>query len=88
MNFLIAVLIGAVIGVIGWFLLRQRRADAVWLAPVLGIAAALVASVIATIFGRPGYGYKEAILQVVLAVLAVGGLYVLTMRSGTTESAK
>ena len=88
MNFLIAILIGAVIGAIGWFFLRGRRADAVWLAPVLGIVGALVASVIATMFGDPGYGAKEATLQVVLAALAVGGLVVLTMRSGSVSSGR
>jgi uncharacterized membrane protein YeaQ/YmgE (transglycosylase-associated protein family) len=86
MNFVIAILIGAVVGAIGWFFLRGRRADAVWLAPVLGIVGALVASVLATMFGDPGYGVKEATLQVVLAVLAVGGLVVLTMRSGSVSS--
>jgi len=86
MNFLIAILIGAVVGALGWFVLRGRRADAVWLAPVLGIVGALVASVIATIFGDPGYGVKEATLQVVLAVVAVGGLAVLSMRGGSVSS--
>ena len=86
MNFVIAILIGAVVGAIGWFFLRGRRADAVWLAPVLGVVGALVASVLATMFGDPGYGVKEATLQVVLAVLAVGGLVGLTMRSGAVSS--
>jgi uncharacterized membrane protein YeaQ/YmgE (transglycosylase-associated protein family) len=86
MNFLIAILIGAVVGAIGWFVLRGRRADAIWLAPVLGIVGALVASVIATVFGDPGYGPKEATLQVVLAIAAVGGLAVLTMRGGSVTS--
>jgi uncharacterized membrane protein YeaQ/YmgE (transglycosylase-associated protein family) len=84
MNFLVAIVIGAVVGAIGWFLIRDRRADAVWLAPVLGVAGALVASVLATILGKPGYGIKEAILQVALAVAAVGGLAVLAMRGGSS----
>lgn len=88
MNFLIAIVIGAIVGVIGWFLIRERRADAVWLAPTLGVVGALVASVIATIFGDPGYGWKEATLQVVLAVLAVGGLAVLTMRGASASSGR
>jgi uncharacterized membrane protein YeaQ/YmgE (transglycosylase-associated protein family) len=87
-NFVIAIVIGAVVGAIGWFVLRGRRADAVWLAPVLGVVGALVASVVATIFGDPGYGPKEATLQVVLAVAAVGGLAALTMRGGSVTSGK
>jgi uncharacterized membrane protein YeaQ/YmgE (transglycosylase-associated protein family) len=88
MNFLIAVVIGAAVGVIGWFLIRQRRADAIWLAPLSGIVGALLASVLATMFGQPGYGIKEAGLQVVLAVLAVGSLVAMARRGSTTASAK
>jgi uncharacterized membrane protein YeaQ/YmgE (transglycosylase-associated protein family) len=87
-NFVIAIVIGAIVGAIGWFVLRGRRADAVWLAPVLGIVGALVASVLATMFGDPGYGPKEATLQVVLAAVAVGGLAALTMRGGSVTSGK
>lgn len=88
MNFLIAIVIGAIVGAIGWFVLRGRRADAVWLAPVLGIVGAVIASVLATMFGDPGYGPKEATLQVVLAAAAVGGLAALTMRGGSVTSGK
>ena len=80
MNFVWAIIIGAIIGVVGWYLVKDRQPNAVWLSPVLGIVGAVVASIIAAIVGKPGYGIKEALLQVVLAVIAVGVLVVMAMR--------
>jgi uncharacterized membrane protein YeaQ/YmgE (transglycosylase-associated protein family) len=81
MNFVIAIVIGAVIGAIGGFVLRQRSASALWMAPVAGVVGALIASALASAFGDPGYGWKEATLQVVLALAGVGAVAVLAMRS-------
>jgi uncharacterized membrane protein YeaQ/YmgE (transglycosylase-associated protein family) len=67
MNFLFAVLIGAVLGAVVGYLLRQRNSRALVFGPVAGIVGALIASVLATLFGDAGYGPKEVILQVVLA---------------------
>lgn len=80
MNFLYAVLIGAVIGLAGGYLLRNKNANAVWLGPALAIAGSVIASVLATMFGTAGYGAKEFGLQVVLAIIGVGVVYVLGNR--------
>lgn len=72
-NFLGAIGIGVVIGLIGGFALRGKQSNAIWLAPVLAVGGALIASVLALIFGDPeDYGWKEPILQVVLAGVGVG----------------
>jgi hypothetical protein len=75
-NFVLAVVIGAVIGGIGGFILRGRNASAIWLGPVLGVVGAVVASIAALIFGDDGgqYGWKEATLQVVLAAAGVAAV--------------
>jgi uncharacterized membrane protein YeaQ/YmgE (transglycosylase-associated protein family) len=78
-NFVVAVVIGLVIGGIGGFVLRGRNPSAMWLAPVLAIVGAVLASVAATLFGDPSgdYGPKEIALQVVLAVAGVAVVAVL-----------
>lgn len=73
MNFVFAVLIGAVVGAVVGFLLRQRNPKALLLGPIAGIVGGVVASVLATLLGDPGYGWKEPILQVVLAGAAAVG---------------
>ena len=75
LNFVAAVGVGLVIGLIGGFLLRGKAANAIWLAPVLAIVGALVASGAAYVFGEPtGYGWKEISLQVVLAIAGAGAV--------------
>ncbi|MGH3729383.1 MAG: GlsB/YeaQ/YmgE family stress response membrane protein [Micromonosporaceae bacterium] len=86
MNFLIAVLIGAVVGGIGGFVLRGKQSNAIWLAPVLSIVGALIASILATAVGDPGYGWKEATLQIVLALAGVGVVGFLASRGGSQSS--
>jgi len=71
-NFLGAIGIGLVIGLVGGFVLRSKQPNALWLAPVLALVGALIASVLARLFGDPeDYGWKEPILQVVLAAAGV-----------------
>lgn len=82
MNFVIAVVIGVVAGAIGYFVIREKDRNAIWLAPLLGVVGAVLASILASIFGDPGYGFKEATLQVVLAVVAVGALAYFATRRG------
>lgn len=80
MNFFVAVLIGLAVGLAGGLALRRKQANAVWIGPALSVAGALLASVLASLVGTPGYGGKEFGLQVVLAIVGVGALAVLTMR--------
>jgi uncharacterized membrane protein YeaQ/YmgE (transglycosylase-associated protein family) len=78
LNFLAAVGIGLAIGVIGGFVLKGRFASAIWLAPVLALVGSLAASVLALIFGDDRqYGWKEPILQVVLAIVGVAVAYLI-----------
>jgi hypothetical protein len=88
-NFLAAVGIGIVIGLIGGFALRGRQPNAIWLAPVLAVGGALVASLLALIIGdTEDYGWKEPILQVVLAVGGVAiAAFLGTRKSATTTGA-
>ncbi|HET8657498.1 MAG TPA: hypothetical protein VFM55_00690 [Micromonosporaceae bacterium] len=85
MNFVFAVIIGVVVGAIGYFVTREKDRNAIWLAPLLGVVGAVLASIIATVVGDPGYGFKEATLQVVLAVVAVGALAFLATRRGAGQ---
>jgi uncharacterized membrane protein YeaQ/YmgE (transglycosylase-associated protein family) len=71
MNFVVAVLIGVIVGLAAWFLVPAKRPSAIWIGPVAGAVGAVVASVIATLVSAPGYGIREIALQVVLATAAV-----------------
>jgi uncharacterized membrane protein YeaQ/YmgE (transglycosylase-associated protein family) len=85
-NFIGAIVIGLVIGLIGGFMLRSKQANAIWLAPVLAVGGALIASVLALIWGdQRDYGWKEPILQVVLAGIGVAVVAYLANRRSTTS---
>lgn len=85
-NFLGAIGIGVIIGLIGGFALRSKQANAIWLAPVLAIGGALLASVAALLVGDPeDYGWKEPILQVVLAVVGVGVVAYLASKNSSNS---
>lgn len=87
-NFLGAIGIGAVIGLIGGFVLRGKNPSAIWLAPVLAIGGALIASVLAFLVGDPeDYGWKEPVLQVVLAGVGVGVVAFLSSRNSESTPA-
>jgi uncharacterized membrane protein YeaQ/YmgE (transglycosylase-associated protein family) len=88
-NFLAAIGIGVVIGLIGGFVLRAKYPTAIWLAPVLAVAGALIASVLAFILGDPeDYGWKEPILQVVLAGAGVAVAAVLGSRKSVPTASE
>jgi len=90
LNFVGAVGIGVVLGLIGGFVLRGNRPSAMWLAPALALAGSLLASVLALMFGDDRqYGWKEPILQVVLAVGGIALAYVLSAggKTGAATSA-
>jgi uncharacterized membrane protein YeaQ/YmgE (transglycosylase-associated protein family) len=86
MHFVYATIIGLVIGAIGGFVLRSRAANAIWLAPVLAVVGSLIASALAAAFGNPGYGIKEFLLQVVLALAGVGVVFALASRGGSAAT--
>jgi uncharacterized membrane protein YeaQ/YmgE (transglycosylase-associated protein family) len=86
-NFVGAIAIGLVIGIVAGLVLRSRSANAIWLAPLLAVAGSLAASVLALIFGDDRqYGWKEPILQVVLAVAGVAVAYFIGTRRTTTST--
>ncbi|GAA1898583.1 hypothetical protein [Asanoa iriomotensis] len=88
MNFLFAVIIGAVIGAAGGFALKSRQANALWMAPALAVAGALVAAVLALLFGDDRqYGWKEILLQIVLAIAGVAVTYYLGTRKPADTAA-
>jgi hypothetical protein len=70
-----AIIIGAVIGVIGRLLLPGRQAIGWILTIVVGIVAALIGTAIAQFVGvatTAGIDWIELVLQIVLAVIGVG----------------
>lgn len=88
LNFVAAIGIGVVIGIIGGLALRGRLPKAMWLAPVLATSGSLIASILAVIFGdRSNYGWKESTLQVVLALAGVAVTYYVGSRQGSDERA-
>ncbi len=70
-----AILIGAVIGVLGRLLLPGRQSIPIWLTVVIGIAAALLGTFFARQLGvvdTEGVDWIEILIQVVLAAAGVG----------------
>jgi uncharacterized membrane protein YeaQ/YmgE (transglycosylase-associated protein family) len=88
-NFLAAIGIGVVIGLVGGFWLRGKQPNAIWLAPALAVGGALIASVLALALGDDRqYGWKEPILQVVLAAAGVAVVaYLSSRKNAPTDSA-
>ncbi|MFG3442476.1 GlsB/YeaQ/YmgE family stress response membrane protein [Nonomuraea sp. NPDC047897] len=81
-----AIVIGAVIGAVGRLLLPGRQAIGWILTVVVGIAAALVGTLIAQVLGvetTPGIDWIELVMQVVLAIVGVG--LVAGMKRGSTR---
>jgi uncharacterized membrane protein YeaQ/YmgE (transglycosylase-associated protein family) len=69
-----AVIIGAIIGGLGRLAVPGRQRIAIWLTIAIGIAAALVGTLIASIFGvanTAGVDWIELALQIGLAAIGV-----------------
>jgi uncharacterized membrane protein YeaQ/YmgE (transglycosylase-associated protein family) len=69
-----AIIVGAVIGALGRLVVPGRQSMPVWLTIVVGIAAALLGSVIAGAMGvrdTAGVDWIELFIQVVLAAIGV-----------------
>ena len=69
-----AIIIGAVIGALGRFVLPGRQSIPIWLTILVGIVAALLGSVIAGALGfreTGGIDWLELLLQIALAAVGV-----------------
>lgn len=69
-----AIIIGAIIGIIGRLLVRGRQNISWWLTILIGIIAALLGTFIASLINQndtPGIDWIELILQIVLAAIGV-----------------
>jgi uncharacterized membrane protein YeaQ/YmgE (transglycosylase-associated protein family) len=69
-----AIIIGAIIGVLGRLVLPGRQNIPIWLTVLVGIGAALLGTVIADAIGvkdTAGIDWTEILIQVVLAAIGV-----------------
>ena len=70
-----ALVIGAVIGVLGRLILPGRQNIPLWLTVVVGIAAAVLGTFLARALGisttTPGIDWMELLFQLVLAVIGI-----------------
>jgi uncharacterized membrane protein YeaQ/YmgE (transglycosylase-associated protein family) len=72
-----AVVIGLVVGALGWSLLPDGRTRSVWAALVVGVVAAVVGTVVARALGvarSPGVNWLELAFQLSAAAAGVAGL--------------
>jgi len=85
-----AIIIGAILGVVGRAIAPGKQDIPIWLTILVGIAAAFLGSLIASAIGvaeTRGIDWIELIIQVVAAVIgviAVAGIYSGKSRSHTT----
>jgi uncharacterized membrane protein YeaQ/YmgE (transglycosylase-associated protein family) len=73
-GFLWAIVIGLIIGVLARLVIPGRQNIPMWLTILVGIAAALIGTVVAGLFGvdkTGGIDWVELILQVAFAAVAV-----------------
>ena len=77
-----AIVIGAIIGGLARLILPGKQNIPIWLTIVVGIAAALIGTFIARAFGistdTDGIDWLELLVQLVVAVIAVGASSVFT----------
>jgi uncharacterized membrane protein YeaQ/YmgE (transglycosylase-associated protein family) len=69
-----AIIIGAIIGVLGRLVVPGRQHIGIWLTVIVGIIAALLGTVIANAMGvnkNGGFSWIELLIQVVLAAVGV-----------------
>jgi uncharacterized membrane protein YeaQ/YmgE (transglycosylase-associated protein family) len=69
-----AIIIGAIIGALGRLVVPGRQPIPIWLTILIGIAAAIVGTIIANALGvgvTRGVDWIELLIQVVLAALGV-----------------
>jgi uncharacterized membrane protein YeaQ/YmgE (transglycosylase-associated protein family) len=81
-----ALLIGLIIGAMGRLVIPGRQPLPLWLTALIGVAAALLGTVIATGLGvavTPGLDWAELFIQVALAALGVPAVVAVRHRSRT-----
>jgi len=69
-----AIIIGAIIGVLGRLVLPGRQSIPIWLMILVGIGAALLGTIVADALGvkdTAGIDWMEVIIQVALAAIGV-----------------
>ncbi len=77
-----AIIIGAIIGILGRLVVPGKQSIPIWLTIVVGIVAAFIGTFLARLFGIPtatsGIDWLELIVQVIVAavlVVLVAGAY-------------
>lgn len=83
-----AIIIGAILGIVGRIIAPGRQNIPFWLTIVVGIIAAFIGTLIARVLGvadTPGIDWIELILQIVLAVVGVGLAATLWGRRGVSR---
>ncbi|MDR7278616.1 GlsB/YeaQ/YmgE family stress response membrane protein [Catenuloplanes atrovinosus] len=74
MGIITALIVGLVIGALGRLVVPGRQNIPLWLTLVIGVAAALLGTVIARTMGyadTAGFDWRELVTQVVLAAIGV-----------------
>jgi uncharacterized membrane protein YeaQ/YmgE (transglycosylase-associated protein family) len=77
MSLVLAVVIGLVVGVLGWFLMPDGRTRVVWPAILVGVVAAVIGTVVARAVGvaqSSGVNWLELTFQLSFAASGVAGL--------------
>ncbi len=85
LNWVLALVIGVVIGGVGAAVFGRRYATARWMAPLFAIVGTLIAAGLGSALGHSGYGWKKASLQVVLALAGVAVAAVVARRSAEVK---
>ncbi|WP_067465251.1 GlsB/YeaQ/YmgE family stress response membrane protein [Actinomadura macra] len=80
-----AIVLGAVIGVLGRLIMPDRRSMPGWLLVVVGIVAAIAGTALSHLFGleRRGWDYWETVFQILLGALGVYLVAAFWPKSGT-----
>jgi uncharacterized membrane protein YeaQ/YmgE (transglycosylase-associated protein family) len=83
-----AIIIGAIIGVLGRLVVPGKQNIPIWLTIVIGIVAAFIGTFIARAFGvasTNGIDWIEILLQVVVAAIGVYAVAAMYGRRGVTR---
>jgi uncharacterized membrane protein YeaQ/YmgE (transglycosylase-associated protein family) len=73
-SIIVAIVVGAIIGILGRLIIPGKQNMPIWLTVVIGIVAALLGTAIARALGfadTAGFDWREFLLQVLLAAVGV-----------------